>query len=610
MFFQFTLGPVQSFVAQARRTRDFWVGSFLLSYLTGHAMMAVIKNNGRIIFPVVQDGEKIKDPLLDAIKYDPKLENVCSYPTIGSIPNRFMAEVPDDFDGNICKKVINDAWLTITNKIWQKHVSPIAYSGKDTEEIWQRQVNNFWEMSWVMGSDSNLLDRRKNWRNYIPPEEPGDKCTLMGNWQELSGYVRVTERVKQDEFWQKLSKITGKDLRPDERLCSIALIKRLFPHLLQGDAVTYPSTSYMAAVPWLKTIINDEKEEENIHAFAQAASTKLTKNEKQSLFFKLNQLSEDKKKIVSLNGTCFFASTLENDNLWPKEEEVKISRNKLKELLKNFRIQPSPFYALLVMDGDRIGSLLSDEKNRVPISQALADFSSEVDDIIKTYQGLTVYAGGDDVVALLPLGQAMNAAAALRESYLQAFKELKRLKETTISAAIVYAYHHAPLRDVIAKAQQILDEEAKEKTGRDALAVAVWNTGGTVISWSVPWVVRINENQSDLVVNIINQLQVDLANKQITNSWIYGIRKLLGKPLGNHFEIPEDINIDRLFVAELLDSRDIKVSALKAEEIVKRLLTICVRQFRDKEGNIIQDKKLLSLDGALLVKFLVTKGVI
>ncbi|MCB1813240.1 MAG: hypothetical protein KDK04_16180, partial [Candidatus Competibacteraceae bacterium] len=39
--FQFTLGPVQGFVAQARRTRDFWAGSFILSWLSGVAMRAV-----------------------------------------------------------------------------------------------------------------------------------------------------------------------------------------------------------------------------------------------------------------------------------------------------------------------------------------------------------------------------------------------------------------------------------------------------------------------------------------------------------------------------------------------------------------------------------------
>jgi len=34
----FTLGPVQAFVAQARRTRDLWAGSWLLSYLAESAL--------------------------------------------------------------------------------------------------------------------------------------------------------------------------------------------------------------------------------------------------------------------------------------------------------------------------------------------------------------------------------------------------------------------------------------------------------------------------------------------------------------------------------------------------------------------------------------------
>lgn len=37
----FTLGPVQGFIADARRTRDLWAGSFLLSWLTGQAMAAL-----------------------------------------------------------------------------------------------------------------------------------------------------------------------------------------------------------------------------------------------------------------------------------------------------------------------------------------------------------------------------------------------------------------------------------------------------------------------------------------------------------------------------------------------------------------------------------------
>ena len=49
-YFHFTLGPVQGFVAQARRTRDFWAGSFLLSWLSGVAMAAVRRQQGQIQF--------------------------------------------------------------------------------------------------------------------------------------------------------------------------------------------------------------------------------------------------------------------------------------------------------------------------------------------------------------------------------------------------------------------------------------------------------------------------------------------------------------------------------------------------------------------------------
>ena len=40
--FEFSVGPVQAFVAQARRTGDFWGGSYLLSFLTAHAIRGAL----------------------------------------------------------------------------------------------------------------------------------------------------------------------------------------------------------------------------------------------------------------------------------------------------------------------------------------------------------------------------------------------------------------------------------------------------------------------------------------------------------------------------------------------------------------------------------------
>ena len=53
-----SIGPVQGFVAQARRTRDLWAGSFLLSWLTGKAMAAVTAAGGRILVPAPSHGSR------------------------------------------------------------------------------------------------------------------------------------------------------------------------------------------------------------------------------------------------------------------------------------------------------------------------------------------------------------------------------------------------------------------------------------------------------------------------------------------------------------------------------------------------------------------------
>src|SRR4051794_18679490 len=45
------VGPVQEFIAAARRTRDLWLGSFLLSEVSKAAARAVRDHGGNLIFP-------------------------------------------------------------------------------------------------------------------------------------------------------------------------------------------------------------------------------------------------------------------------------------------------------------------------------------------------------------------------------------------------------------------------------------------------------------------------------------------------------------------------------------------------------------------------------
>src|SRR5690606_15822490 len=48
-----TLGPVQDFIAQARRTRDLWYGSHLLSELARAAARAIDEGDARLVFPAL-----------------------------------------------------------------------------------------------------------------------------------------------------------------------------------------------------------------------------------------------------------------------------------------------------------------------------------------------------------------------------------------------------------------------------------------------------------------------------------------------------------------------------------------------------------------------------
>ena len=228
-------------------------------------MAATLRQDGRILFPVVGTEREPEDPTLAAILGRPLSGEP---PRIGSLPNRFKASVPDAFDPKAVADETRQKWRELAECVWQRFVAGTADRGHDTRVIWNRQVEGFWDIQWVTGadpgngSDAAWLDRRKNWRSHWPPEEGGDHCTTMGERQELSGFVRGRERHAQDAFWGALRQRTGRlDLRDGERLCAVALVKRLFPKLEPTElertvgwrisAANWPSTAYMAAVPWL-----------------------------------------------------------------------------------------------------------------------------------------------------------------------------------------------------------------------------------------------------------------------------------------------------------------------------------------------------------------------
>ncbi|MEW6574127.1 MAG: type III-B CRISPR-associated protein Cas10/Cmr2, partial [Bacillota bacterium] len=504
---------------------------------------------------------------------------------------------------------------------------PITAQGQGTREIWGRQVGGFWEINWAVGEDGALLDRRKNWRSHVPPVEPGDKCTLMGNLQELSGFTRAKERKNQDAFWAALrEKVGGYELDEKERLCAIALIKRVFP-LVAKQAIgwrlpeceRYPSTPYLAAVPWLKTVIESRAEEARQYAAAAARLPGASRRENPDRFACLNDSLDrypEAREFASLDGNCFFTAALANPRLWQddtkKEGATEDLPRELAKKLKDLGTPASPFYALLLMDGDRMGALLQ-AYDPGKVSKALSTFSHQVPKIVREHNGITVYAGGDDVLALLPLDGALKAAVDLSRVYSESFAGTKVSKEqATISGAVIYAHYNTPLTGVLREAHRLLDKVAKADTGRDSLAVTVWKGAGQVLTWAAPWPVII-DGESNIIDQLLNTFSAaDAREREYNNTFFYNLRTRFEILVDKEGNVPSEWskeNVIDLIAAEYRENREREVDWPTARQRMERLLKICRRSWRDEEGRIHEAEGVLTLDGALLVKFLAQKGV-
>lgn len=633
-YFHFTIGPVQGFVAQARRTRDFWAGSFLLSWLSGVAMLAIQKQGGIINFPIPPD---------DYLAWLEKGKGEGEAPRQGAIPNRFkavQATVPADFDGKIVADAVRQAWQALAEHVWQQDLQLVASA--QTKAIWNRQHKNFWEISWAITADenaSNLLDRRKNWRNHLPPPEPGVKCNLMEGWQELSG-IEAVDNDQRRKFWEKVRiETSDTDFSENEMLCALAFVKRRFARhfekfnasLVVGDqkltlkgwqlATSVPSVMYMAAVHWLEDLVLNNNDMSLI-PLLEAGKHLADNNEWESQIQCLKNAvvgSDIKRKLIALDGSVFFkherANTKEYD-----EHAVKVFESRLDELNLKEK-SPSPFYAVLLMDGDSLGVHMSKKDNQKPIANALNDFTQAVPDVVKEHNGFLIYAGGDDVLALLPLEDALPCALACRNVYAKAFEKSRedfpKFKTanipTTLSGAVVYAHVKVALGAVLRQSHHTLDDKAKEGAGRDAIAIQVIKPGGEHLCWAQPWEIALTDDKRQLVLEKLAAefRKAEGKDKRFSSKFFYRIRERFSLLQNSLSEEDQTALLAVDYLASEPAKQDGKsITIEQAKSIIEPLLTQCRPVKRDKSNKAEWEKKgIPSADAALVVRFLAHKGV-
>lgn len=443
-----SVGPVQEFIAAARRTRDLWFGSYLLSEVSRAVAKVVESNGGTLIFPASSDAHNVANVILADLKSgDPRL---------------VAAEA---------KKAAKARWVKFAEEA--RGEAP----GVTRTNIWDDQVNDVIEFyaAWVARSSDYQADRarvmrllagRKSCRDFgqssfndtgLPKSSlDGERATVLVG--PKSGELRETYRDK----WPKNLRLS-----PGEQLDVIGVAKRLGKKERDPDP-SYPSVARVAAETWLQ-------------GFRGRSEFKALKTACQSLVAKgLNTVREEHYQHFPFEGTVIF-----KDRHPDLRKELGLGEHDLDEVasaLEDIGGEPNPYLAVLVADGDKMGEAISGLESadaHREFSQALAGFAGKARNIVNENHGVLIYAGGDDVLAFVPVDKCLECARALRTDF---YNRMKR----TLSVGVAIGHFMENLEDLLEYGRKA-EKDAKGVDGKDALAVHLHKRGGAPIKVRARW---------------------------------------------------------------------------------------------------------------------------
>jgi len=501
--------------------------------------------------------------------------------TIANLPNRFMAIIPYNTQlGNECEEAFKTTLKELAKRVLESNLNKQninSYDEKKIVEQIEQQLLSYFQVYWavvpwiqnaglddvlrdyaqICGKDElyttvdeiikypyyktanigsayslllelteKLLGARKSIRDFKQVEQPGEKCHICGEFEVL------------DINWEKL---TPKIVKEGERLCGICLTKRLFPEIIKdefglpADAVKFPSTSEMASIGEKRKLDVNTKSQ-----FKQEFNNFDKKVGRLSVSISVPKLEGD--SLYKIDGRYLMEETYRTD-YFKKEYEATINKEDYQDILKFLRenkINPSRYYAILQMDGDDIGKWLKGEfnpkientihektrdaliqfsegENRKNLQQILSAkhpnspsihqaFSrrlshyalEEVRKIVEEeHYGKLIYAGGDDVLAFLPVEDVLKCAYDLQDSF-------KRTLSTKafMSAGILIVHHKFPLYLALKKVNEA-EKIAKDKYGKNGFCLVFLTHSGEERECGGKW------DLVDFIAELIRKFRAD-----------------------------------------------------------------------------------------------------
>ena len=553
---------------------------------------------------------------------------------LAGFPEAYWAAATWPIDGENCKDVASASARLHTAlegihpelkeqgvfqpSVWQVLTRELKLDGL---QFWQPNTGILYPAVFELAERS--LGAAKATRPFAPVMEEGHRCTLTGEAEWLTDDRALLGLNRKERelvsVWGKLAKAKKSWVKPGEHLGALATLRRLWPTLfaervskltggevrrfvVSTHALALSTTLEKLAETSLTTGLTTEQQAALL-ALASPAAQYDSVTLPKALMRKLHRLPQAQQDTLKRLPALLEAELDATDGGFHLDAT-------LRRLLGDSR--PETYYALILMDGDRMGGWLAgneddyklsyrdtwhskvlaemakhehkdlkaylDTKRPVSpgrhgaISQALNDFSTRLARHVveECCKGKLLYAGGDDVLALVAVDDLFDCMQLLRLAYSglaphdnmvlsdrvgalrpggsgsqckllldKGFGLLNgRLmtlmgRKATASMGAVVAHHSAPLGMVLrelraaeSSAKNTVHGKTKEGNdiNRDAFCLRVLKRGGGEVNVTSPWwPVQIDQqpDTSQSALALMKQLASQLALTDFSRGAIY-----------------------------------------------------------------------------------------
>jgi CRISPR-associated protein Cmr2 len=533
----------------------------------------------------------------------------------------------------------------LASPAWQVLKDDMAWDDRTT--FWSPNPGTLYPA--VFDLAERALAAAKASRSFDQLPQNGWRCSLTGDSEWLTtdpAQLQKSYRQQKDTLWAKLHHTKKSWAKQGEHLGGLAALKRLWPTVFAeqvGQATGKSvgrfvvSTHTMALASHLEQWLGQQAPAN--HRFSDACQqyepepVALPRRLMRQFAHQPNHLEDAK----VLPGLLEAARDSDDETAYTQATQV------LRDTLGVDKLET--YYSLLMMDGDRMGAILSGDNatntaipynqsfhpkvqsgfnkqaernaklkaygeqpraispNRhLAISGALNDFSQTVvrHVVEEEHLGRVLYAGGDDVLAMLPTADLLHTMQRLRHAYSGSAPQdaqtdwgmvrnhqgdvrsqlvlnkgfawlngrLMRMmgERATASTGAIVAHHQAPLGAVLQELRAA-EKRAKNEGGRDAFSITIVKRSGGALYLTEKWGEPV-----DLLQALIGFLRADGTSRRAVFHSLEWMR-----------DLPEPVNADTTamlasLLAYQLNRQSSGDAQASAPALAQRLAVLCAAQ--------------------------------